>query len=372
MAPKRIVSVVGARPQFIKAAIVCEALAAAGHEVLLVHTGQHYDALMSDVFFAQLNLPAPYAELGVGAAPSETQQTARIMAALEPVVARSRPDMVLVYGDTTSTVAGALAAATMGLPLAHVEAGVRSFNRTMSEELNRLIADRLSSWLLCPTPAAMRHLTDEGQAERAMLVGDCLYDVFLRYIGHEAQARPVVQRLEIQPGRYVVATIHRAVNADDPQRLAAIVAGFEALGEPVIFPVHPRTRRALARMGRRAGARLRLIEPMSYLDMLALQRQARLVITDSGGVQREAYFARVPCLVVRAETEWMEIVQQGWAVLVPPVTEALVETARVFRPSRPWEPLFGDGQAARRIAEHLLRAGATASEAPSSHSVAVT
>jgi UDP-GlcNAc3NAcA epimerase len=345
----RILTVVGNRPQFIKAAAVSGPLRER-HEELLVHTGQHYDDSLSRVFFNELGLARPEYELGIGGA-GNTSQTARMLSALEPLLAQLAPDAVLVYGDTNSTLAGALAAAQAHIPVVHVEAGMRSFDRTMPEELNRVLADHLAQLLLCASDTAAENLQAEAVAGRVRVVGDVMVDVALRL---QPAARANVQipaSHGLQPGGYLLLTAHRAGNVDPPERLRSLVALIEALPAPVLLPLHPRTRARLQAAD--MLARLRAIpgvlvtEPLGYLEFSALLCQARAVLTDSGGVQKEAYLAGVPCVTLRASTEWVETVAAGWNTLVdldtPAAIAALERQPPVERPA-----LYGDGHAAER------------------------
>ena len=345
----RVVSVVGARPQFVKAAVVSRALRE-HHVEVLVHTGQHYDDNMSRVFFEQLALPAPERHLDVGSG-THGRQTGLMLERLEAVLLEERPDAVLVYGDTNSTLAGALAAAKLHMPVAHVEAGLRSFNRRMPEEVNRLVADHLSEWLLCPTETARRNLEREG-IPRGLVVGDVMLDLLLECVRRLPPADSALAALGLTPGGYYLATVHRAENTDDEARLRAIVAGLLSLDRRTVFPVHPRTRGALERLGllpeSRRG-RVQLIEPLGYLDMLQLQRNAAAIVTDSGGVQKEAYFLGVPCTTVRDETEWVETLEDGWNVLVGADPGKLAAAAARPRPGVAPRSHFGTGDAARRI-----------------------
>ncbi|HXF69484.1 MAG TPA: UDP-N-acetylglucosamine 2-epimerase (non-hydrolyzing) [Thermoflexus sp.] len=351
----KIVSIVGARPEFIQAAPVSFALRRTHREVL-VHTGQHYDDSMSRVFFEDLDLPAPDYHLGVGSG-SHARQTGEMMIRLEEVLRKERPDMVIVRGDTNSTLAGALAAAKLHIPLVHIEAGERSFNKFMPEEINRLVADRLADLHFCITRLAVRHLAREGITEGVFFVGDVMLDAVRMYLPRAMERAPaLLERLEVEPGRYLLATVHRAGNTDDPRRLAGILDGFNAIPEPIVFPVHPRTRQAIARYGLQIAPHIRAIEPVGYLDMLALEAHARMILTDSGGVQREAYFLGVPCLTLREETELMETVETGWNRLVGTDPRRILEGWRFFRPVGPRPPLFGDGHAAERIAAILEQA----------------
>ena len=357
----QVVSVVGARPQFVKAAVVSRALRGVpGLRELIVHTGQHFDDNMSEVFFRELGIPAPDRNLGV-ASLGHGAMTGRMLEAIEQVLLEARPDWVVVFGDTNSTLAGALAAAKLGIKVAHVEAGLRSFNWRMPEEINRVLADRLSDLLFVPTETAVENLRAEGiDPRRVRLVGDVMYDAALHY-GAQSAGRALA-RLGLAAGAFVLATVHRQENTDDAGRLAAIFGGLARAGVPVVAPLHPRTRAALARAGllAEAEARLRLIEPVGYLDMLELERAARLIVTDSGGVQKEAYFARVPCVTLRDETEWVELVRLGVNRLVPPVSAdavaAAIREALASPPAWPAADLYGGGAAAGRIAEAIASA----------------
>ena len=347
----RVVTVVGNRPQFIKAAGVSRLLRE-GHEELLVHTGQHYDDELSRVFFDELALPAPDRELGAGSGTSPAQ-TARMLAALEPELAAYEPDLVIVYGDTNSTLAGALCAAQCGLRLAHVEAGMRSHDRTMPEELNRVLADHASDLLLCSTPAAVANLEREAVAGETHLVGDVMADVSLA-------ARPLAERrsraLEehgLEPGAYLLATAHRAGNVDDPDRLERLVALLLALPERTVVPLHPRTRRRLEESGRleslERAPHVKLTAPLGYLDFLTLARHAQAILTDSGGVQKEALLLGVPCVTLRDRTEWVETLEAGWNVLVDLDREAALAALERPRPAEEPPDLYGAGHAGERI-----------------------
>jgi UDP-GlcNAc3NAcA epimerase len=343
----RIVTIVGNRPQFVKAAAVSRLLRER-HEELLVHTGQHYDDELSRVFFDELGIPAPDRELGKGSG-TNTAQTARMLGALESVLAELRPGLVLVYGDTNTTLAGALAAAQAGVPVGHVEAGMRSFDRAMPEELNRVLTDHASSLLLCSTQTAFDNLEREGVRGEAHLVGDVMADVSLAFREIAASRSTILADQGLEPGSYLVVTAHRAGNVDDPARLERLVAVVEALPRPVVFPVHPRTRARLEAAGlidRLVG--VTLTAPLGYLDFLELTRHARAIVTDSGGVQKEAYLLGVPCVTLRDTTEWVETVEVGWNVLVdldPGAAMAAVErTPPAERPE-----LYGGGHAAERV-----------------------
>jgi UDP-GlcNAc3NAcA epimerase len=355
----KIVTLVGARPQFIKAAPVSRAFRAAGLTEVLIHTGQHYDAAMSDLFFDELGLANPAYNLGVGSG-AQGWQTARMLEGLEPLLLQEKPEWVLIYGDTNSTLAGALAAAKLGIPIAHVEAGARSFNRAMPEEINRVVADRLSSLLFAASEAAVVNLRHEGMAEASIhFVGDVMFDA-IRLFSVEAERRSrVLERIALQPKSFALATVHRAANTDGPHRLTTIFAALADLARemPVVLPLHPRTRAAV---GDKASAAFlvaggKLIEPVGYFDMLMLERHAALIITDSGGVQKEAFFNEVPCITLRKETEWAELVALGWNTLLDPAqANGLRELARKLRGCRgkPATP-YGEGNAAVLITAHI-------------------
>lgn len=348
----KIASVVGARPQFIKAAPVSREVRQHNEEVL-VHTGQHYDESMSDVFFEVLDIPRPDYNLGVGSE-SHARQTADMMRGLEDVLGKERPDFVLVYGDTNSTLAGALVASKMGFPLGHVEAGLRSFNRRMPEEINRIVADHLSSLLFCPTETAVANLSREGITRGVHLVGDVMYDVALQS-AQAARSRDVLQRLGLRKGEYLLVTLHRPQNVDDKGTLASIVEALVHAGRTVVFPVHPRTRKNLETFGLWDGLRskVKAIEPVDYLDFIALLMGASKVLTDSGGAQKEAYFFGVPCITLRDETEWIETLEDGWNALVGTETEDILDAIEKFNPAGTKSKSFGDGHAAEKIARIL-------------------
>jgi len=350
----KILSVVGNRPQFIKAAAVSAPLRER-HEEILVHTGQHYDDSLSSVFFTELGLARPERELGIGGG-SNTSQTARMLAALEPLLVELEPDATLVYGDTNSTLAGALASAQAGVAVVHVEAGMRSFDRTMPEELNRVLSDHLGDLLLCSSEGAAEHLRAESVAGRIEVVGDVMVDVALRWQPAARADAEVPGAYGLTPGSYLLLTAHRAGNVDDPDRLRALVELVRALPAPVLFPVHPRTRARLKDAGlleeleRSEG--LRMTEPLGYVEFSALVCQARAVLTDSGGVQKEAYLAGVPCVTLRANTEWVETVQAGWNTLVDlDAGAALAALEREPPAERP--QLYGDGHAAERCVQAI-------------------
>lgn len=345
----KIMSVVGARPQFIKAAPVCRALRAE-HEETLVHSGQHYDYEMSDVFFEELGIPKPDYNLAVGSG-GHGRQTGEMLGLLEELLIEKAPDAVLVYGDTNTTLAAGLAAAKVGVPVAHVEAGLRSFNRTMPEEINRVVVDHLSDVLLCPTVAAVENLEREGVTKGVHLVGDVMLDA-ARHFSERCDPR-VTERFGLRPGKYLLATVHRASNSDDRAALGRIIEAFGRLETPVLWAVHPRTRKSIETFGLvealAAAKNVRAVPPISYIDMIGLLAGAAGLLTDSGGMQKEAYFLGVPCVTLREETEWVETVELGWNRLVGTETASIVSAAASLgRPSERPE-VYGDGRAAEAI-----------------------
>ncbi len=344
----KIVTIVGARPQFIKAAAVSRTLRRSFQEAL-VHTGQHYDDNMSRVFFDELEIPPPDYNLEIGSG-AHGAQTGAMLAAIEEVLLKEKPSRVLVYGDTNSTLAGALAAVKLHIPVAHVEAGLRSFNRRMPEEINRVLTDHVADLLFCPSETAVANLEAEGVRTGVHLAGDVMHEALMHAAETARRKSNVLERMQLASGGYALATIHRAENTDDPVRLARLV---DALGEiartrPVVFPVHPRTRRRLPALA--PGSGLRLVDPVGYLDMVRLETGAALILTDSGGIQKEAFWLRVPCVTLREETEWVETAQQGWNTLAGSDPAAILRAAAV--PNRPahWsDPYRGCGSVARLV-----------------------
>jgi UDP-GlcNAc3NAcA epimerase len=357
----QITSIVGARPQFVKMAVVCRAIEHVQTqeqiEHRIIHTGQHYDNQMSAVFFSELGIPDPSAHLGVGSG-SHGEQTGEMLKRLESVLSQDRPDCVLLYGDTNSTLAGAIVCAKLHIPAAHIEAGLRSYNRRMPEEINRLVADQLSELLFCPTSEAMLNLQKEGMGDRAILSGDIMYDAALYYSQMaEARGGPIAQRFA--PHSFALATIHRAENTDDPRRLRAIFSALESIASDscqVVLPLHPRTLKCIEAAGIQPGA-ITLLPPVSYLEMLLLESRARFIVTDSGGVQKEAYFVKVPCITTRDETEWVETLENGCNVLTGADTQAILAAANNVASAGPWGTPYGDGNSCgiilRTIAQKL-------------------
>jgi UDP-GlcNAc3NAcA epimerase len=354
----KVLSVVGARPQFIKAAPVNRALKAVGLDEFMVHTGQHYDSQMSEVFFSELGITAPDLNLKVGSG-SHGAQTGAMLTGLERTILQQKPDWVLVYGDTNSTLAGVLAAAKLQVPVAHVEAGLRSFNRQMPEEINRVVADALATLLFVPTETGRRNLLREGvAAERICLTGDVMLDATLMFRDRAERSSRIMDRLELRNVPFVLATIHRAENTNDLGRLETLLQGLRMVARTlrVVLPLHPRTRERLELLPGFQIEPLELIEPLGFLDMVRLEMAAEVIATDSGGVQKEAFFHGVPCVTLRAETEWTELVELGWNRLAPLLSpEMIAETilsARGVNGRR--ATLYGDGHAANRIATALL------------------
>jgi UDP-GlcNAc3NAcA epimerase len=348
----RFVSIVGARPQFIKLAPVSRALRLL-HDEIIIHTGQHYDARMSDQFFTELAIPTPDYHLGIGSG-AHGMQTGRMLEAVEAVLQQVQPEGVIVYGDTNSTLAGALAAAKLQIPVAHVEAGLRSFNRAMPEEINRVLVDHIASRLFCPTETARRHAEAEGLTRGVEVVGDVMCDILRmmqpRLAAHAAQLLPA---LGLASRGYVLATVHRPANTDDPAALTHIADALADLAVPVLFPIHPRTRKLAEGYGIIWGASVRLVEPVGYLDMLALQAHAWRVVTDSGGMQKEAFLLGVPCVTMRDDTEWTETLTDGWSILTGSDHAAIVAAVHRPDPAPQVTQPFGQGDAAERIAHSL-------------------
>ncbi len=353
----RIVSIVGARPQFVKLAVICRALArrTAGERWShrIIHTGQHYDPELSSVFFEELDIPRPDCDLDVGSG-AHGAQTGEMLKRLEPILLSENPDWVLLYGDTNSTLAGALAAAKLDLRIAHIESGLRSHRRGMPEEINRIVADRLSDLLFCPTPLAVENLRKEGLEDRTVLTGDVMYDASLAF-RQIAEARCGVLADTWKPKEFALATVHRAENTDDPERLRSIVAALDKIAGticPVVWPMHPRTRKKLADLGVSTGS-ISVIQPVSYLEMLLLEGRARFVLTDSGGVQKEAYFLKVPCITLRDETEWQETLGNNCNVLTGCSEDQIAAAAAVVERAGPWTAVYGDGNAGGIILDAL-------------------
>ena len=352
----KVLTIVGARPQFIKAAMVSRAFAADGRcNEVMVHTGQHFDANMSDVFFQELEIPNPKYHLGIGGG-SHGQNTGRMLEAIDATILKERPDALIVYGDTDSTIAGALAAAKLHVPVIHIEAGLRSFNKKMPEEVNRKLTDHVSTLLLTPNDAAIENLKAEGiSGTNVHNIGDVMYDAALYYGTRASSVSKILDQVDIDPHQYVLATVHRQENTDNPERLTRIMAAFGNAAHRVVLPLHPRTRNRLSSFGISIPDNVTVIEPLGYLDMVMLEKYAVLIATDSGGVQKEAYFYEIPCVTIRDETEWAELVETGWNRLVSPDSDALLD---VFCSNYPQGTtglsLYGHGQAANQAVTVIL------------------
>jgi UDP-GlcNAc3NAcA epimerase len=382
----KIVTIIGARPQFIKAAPVSRAIRnynlkkpASQINEIIVHTGQHFDADMSDIFFKELDIPRPDYNLGINSA-SHGAMTGRMLEKIEEILIKEKPEWVLVYGDTNSTLAGALAAVKLHIPVAHVEAGLRSFNREMPEEHNRVLTDHCADILFCPTETAVNNLRNEGftnivndgklvesidsslfaphASPLTLNVGDTMYDSVLQFVSSARQKSTIINDLGLKPKDYLLATIHRPYNTDVPENLLNILSAFIEIGKPVVFPVHPRTKRKIAALNnalqeKGVSNNVLSIEPVGYLDMLVLEENAHLILTDSGGMQKEAYFLGVPCVTFRPETEWVETVEAGWNVVVGANRKKIVNAVNSFKPNDKRPDLYGDGRAGERILEFL-------------------
>lgn len=351
-------TVVGARPQFIKMAPVSRELKKVGIEEVVVHTGQHYDYEMNQIFFEQLNISEPDYYLGVGSG-SHGYQTGEMLKRVEEVLKKENPDLVLVYGDTNSTLAGALAAVKLHIKVAHVEAGLRSFDKKMPEEVNRVLTDHISDYLFAPTETAVKNLHNEGIMQGVYLTGDVMYDALLYNIDIARKNSRILKELGLNRKEYILATVHRAENTNNRKNLESIIGAFIESGELIVFPVHPRTRKYLKSYGLiekiKKSENILLIRPVGYLDMLILEENSNKIITDSGGVQKEAYFLKVPCITLRERTEWVETVEDGWNILVGTDKERIIWAIHEFKPSGDtYSYKFGEGNASKKIAK-LLR-----------------
>lgn len=356
MGKHKIVTILGARPQFIKAAALSVVLKESFDEVL-VHTGQHYDSNMSDVFFEELNIPKPDYYLNIGSG-SHGAMTGEMLIEIEKVLEIEKPDFVLVYGDTNSTLAGALAASKMLIPLIHVEAGLRSFNKAMPEEQNRILTDHLSSFLFAPTETAVENLRKEGITKGVHLVGDVMYDGILHFSGLAKEKSSILETLNLREKAFILCTIHRAENTNNVNRLKAIFEALNESGEQIVLPLHPRTLKYMSDYGIKAAENIRIIEPLGYLDMVRLEDTAKKMVTDSGGVQKEAFFLGVPCVTLREETEWVETVEDGWNILVGASKDQILEAMAFFSPVTKRKNYFGDGTSTTKIKDVIKRNGA--------------
>jgi len=359
----KIVTTVGARPQFIKAAAISRGITEYNRRLttnsspiieFIIHTGQHYDDNMSTLFFKELNIPEPDINLNIGSGP-HGKQTGLMLTHIEEVLVEQKPDWVLVYGDTNSTLAGALAASKLHIPTAHVEAGLRSFNRAMPEEINRVVTDHLSSLLFCPSQTAVDNLANEGITNGVHLVGDVMADA-LNFAAERAISRSqILDSLEVLPKKYLLVTLHRAENTDNETRLRQVLEALNNVENQIIFPVHPRTRQAIDKLGYKFASHVQLIDPVGYLDMVMLEQSARMILTDSGGIQKEAYWLSVPCVTLRDETEWVETVEVGWNVIVGADTEHIVNEVQHYKAPEAHPPLYGDNHTVSKCLDLLVK-----------------
>lgn len=335
----KIVSIVGARPQFVKLGPFSRALRKKCNEII-VHTGQHYDEKMSDTFFNQLNIPRPDYNLHIGSG-SHGKQTGQMLQGIEEVLLKEKPDAMVVFGDTNSTVAGALAATKLHIPVIHIEAGLRSFNRSMPEEINRIATDCISNRLYAPTQTAVDNLRNEGLEGVTVLTGDIMVDAVLDNLEVATATSSILSDLDLKANDYSLVTLHRPYNVDDPKKLAVILNKISQLDDQVVFPVHPRTRGVIEQNQISVDSKISLVDPVSYLDFLALQKSSRRILTDSGGIQKEAYIMKRPCVTLRTETEWVETVKEGWNLLIDVTREGFVSEVMAFRPPENQADVFG-------------------------------
>lgn len=356
---KTVYTILGARPQFIKAAAVSRALRSSQFCSSLtekvIHTGQHYDANMSDIFFSELDMHSPDWQLNCGTG-THGEMTAKMLTSLEKLFLQNRPDAVLVYGDTNSTLAGALAAIKLNIPILHVESGLRSFNRRMPEEINRILTDKISKRLYCPTQSAINNLRNEGFTDEFLLSGDVMYDICLSMSEKSDTSSTILKTLELESKTFALVTMHRAENTDDDARLVNLVSNLERLSKNirVIFPVHPRTKQKIKSLGLDQNLNhATLIEPVGYLDLLQLAKNSKVIITDSGGLQKEAYFLKTPCVTLRDETEWTETLINGWNILFDPMSSDLLNTVNSLAIPSNWLPHYGKGNASEIIAQDI-------------------
>jgi len=354
----KIIIIGGARPNFIKIAPLLKEIKKYRQiELILVHSGQHYDFEMSELFFRELRIQKPDYCLGVGSG-SHAWQTAKIMEKLEPVFIKEKPNLVIVVGDVNSTLAGALTSAKMGIPVAHIEAGLRSFDKTMPEEINRVLTDHLSDFLFCPTENAAKNLEKEGVKKGIYNVGDITYDTFLKSIKVAQKKSGILKKLKLRPRSYFLLTLHRPQNVDDPESLKKILKALQKNNEKIIFPVHPRTKKSLTRFDKSALSRysnILFIEPIGFIDMLWLEKNSQKIITDSGGVQKEAYWFKIPCITLRDTTEWIETVRNGWNILVGNNDKKIINAIRKFNPFQKQYNYFGNGKTAEKIVKVLIK-----------------
>jgi len=346
---KKIISIVGARPQFIKLGPLSKEIRK-DYEEIIVHTGQHYDENMSQHIFKDLEIPEPDYNLEVGSG-SHNVQTAEMLKKIEIVIEKEIPDLMIIFGDTNTTVAGSLTAAKMQIPSVHVEAGLRSFNKKMPEEINRIIADHVSDILFAPTNEAIKNLTNEGLLEKAVKTGDIMVDAIKSNIRKARENSSILKRLGINSDAYYLLTLHRPYNVDEPDNLKKILCNLNQIKEQIIFPCHPRTRAIVKKYNINLGQNIKLIEPVGYLDFLQLESGAQKILTDSGGIQKEAYMLKIPCITIRTETEWVETVQDGWNLLLPATSDKFAESIQTFQPQSVHSNVFGENVAKRMVSE---------------------
>jgi len=348
----KIVTIIGARPQFVKASVVSKALRAAGHTEILVNTGQHYDDNMARIFFEEMGIPKPDYDLGVGSG-THASQTADSLIGIEKILVKENPDFIIVFGDTNATLAGALAAAKLHIKIAHIEAGLRSYNRDMPEEINRVVTDVLSDLLFVPTVVAEENLQQEGISSGIHIVGDVMVDALMTYTMVAEQRSSILDQLNLEKEKFLLMTIHRPSNADHDDRLLSILKEVSRIDLSVIFPVHPRSRDRVEKLISQTDGNIRIVDPVGYLDMMMLERYSNMIITDSGGVQKEAYLHKTPCLTVRGETEWVETVRDGWNYIVGDQLEKISILSKNFPEPKGWNHHYGDGHSSDKIIEIL-------------------
>jgi UDP-GlcNAc3NAcA epimerase len=346
----KVLTVIGARPQFIKAATVSNKIRSNGNTEILVHTGQHYDNNMSDIFFEELGIPKPDYNLNIGSS-NHGNQTGNMLIALEEIYLKEKPDMVLVYGDTNSTLAGSLCASKLLIPVAHVEAGLRSFNKAMPEEQNRILTDHISDLLFTPTLTAVNNLKNENITKGVHNVGDVMYDAINLFKKRAKEVSKIIEKLDLAPESYILSTIHRAENTNSVDRLTSILNALSTCGKKIVLPLHPRTKKFVEEYNLHVGDNLKIIDPVGYLDMISLQENSQKIVTDSGGVQKEAYFLKKPCITMRDETEWVETVENGWNVIVGSDSNKIMNALESFNPTGTPASAFGNGDSSSIITQ---------------------
>ena len=346
----KVLTVIGARPQFIKAATVSNKIRLNGNTEILVHTGQHYDNNMSDIFFEELGIPKPDYNLNIGSS-NHGHQTGNMLIALEDIYLKEKPDIVLVYGDTNSTLAGSLCASKLLIPVAHVEAGLRSFNKAMPEEQNRILTDHISDLLFTPTLTAVNNLKNENVTKGVHNVGDVMYDAINLFKERAKEASTIIEKFDLAPNSYILSTIHRAENTNSVERLTSILSALSSCGKKIVLPLHPRTKRFIEEYNLHIGDNIKIIDPVGYLDMISLQENSQKIVTDSGGVQKEAYFLKKPCITMRDETEWVETVENGWNVIVGSDSNKIMNALENFNPTGTPASAFGNGDSSSIITQ---------------------